>query len=141
MFTLLVTRDNMRLPLHELSYEYSIQEFLFVFELGIRYFPKKKGVQLLFKYDSDGDYGDTPFQFACDTFGYKNVMRVMKQTLNNSDKPVNTAEALLSAAIDETIHLDSVNFLLRREPDVLQKFLSSSPPNYKSKLRKRKRGS
>jgi hypothetical protein len=64
-------------------------------------------------------------------------MRVIEQTLNNSDIPVNTADALITAATDETIDLDCVNFLLRREPDVLQKLLvSSPPPNYKSKLRR-----
>jgi hypothetical protein len=49
----------------------------------------------------------------------------------------NVVDALITAAIDESIHLDCVYFLMRRQPDVLVKLLSSLP--YKSELRKRKR--
>jgi hypothetical protein len=45
-----------------------------------------------------------------------------------SDTPINTVEALVMSAIDETVRLDCVYFLLRREPDVLQKLLSSTQP-------------
>jgi hypothetical protein len=38
-------------------------------------------------------------------------------------------DALITACIDENIHLDCVYFLLRKEPDVLQKLLSSSLPS------------
>jgi hypothetical protein len=38
-------------------------------------------------------------------------------------------DALLLAAIDEGVHLDCVYFLLRREPDILQKLLSSTLPS------------
>jgi hypothetical protein len=44
-----------------------------------------------------------------------------------SDTPVNVAEALLPAAIDANIHLDCLYFLLRIEPDALQKLLSPLP--------------
>ena len=42
--------------------------------------------------------------------------------------PLNIFEALLSAAIDENVHLDCLYFLLRREPDVIQKVLSLTTP-------------
>jgi hypothetical protein len=54
-------------------------------------------------------------------------MMVTSDTLNNpGTPPVNTADELLSAAIDGSIHLDCVYFLVRREPDVLQQLLSQS---------------
>ena len=55
-------------------------------------------------------------------------MKVIESILaESSDNPYNTtAHALISASIDEHIHLDGVYFLLRREPDVLPKLLSSS---------------
>jgi hypothetical protein len=95
-----------------------------VFEYGIRYYPKKKGFSLLFK---KGREDRTPFQAACKAFVYKDVMEVINETLaRNSDIPVNVADALITAAMDENIHLDCVYFLLRRQPDVLQKSLLSS---------------
>ena len=35
-------------------------------------------------------------------------------------------KALMMAAVDEKIHLDCVYYLLRRQPDLLQKLLSSA---------------
>jgi len=52
------------------------------------------------------------------------MTEVVEKTL--SDTPCNTSEALLSAVIDERIHLDCLYFLLRREPDVLMKLLSTT---------------
>jgi hypothetical protein len=90
----------------------------------MRYFPKKKGISLLFQEDIDNE---TPFQDACENFGHEQVMMVTSDTLNNpGTPPVNTADELLSAAIDGSIHLDCVYFLVRREPDVLQQLLSQS---------------
>ncbi|OEU14512.1 hypothetical protein FRACYDRAFT_269597 [Fragilariopsis cylindrus CCMP1102] len=77
---------------------------------------------------------------------------------DNNNGSYNIVDALVTAAIDEDIHLDCVYFLLRRHPDVLHKLLLSSTSslsssvatgagitttttNYKSKLQKRKRGS
>jgi hypothetical protein len=42
---------------------------------------------------------------------------------DDDDEPCNIVDALLSAAIDDKIHLDCVYFLLRREPDALQELL------------------
>jgi hypothetical protein len=77
----------------------------------------------------------TSFHIACEMFGYEKVMEVVEETLVHSSSsssslddtpPLNIADALITAAIDEYVHLDCVYFLLRREPDVLQKLLSST---------------
>jgi hypothetical protein len=131
------TNENRCIPLHFAAMQ-SIQVFWVVFEYGIRYYPKKKGICLLFKKDDDDD---TPFQLACEKFGYKEVMKVVEDTLldcqrrrqrleedlddSNTSGSYNTVDAIVTAAIDENIHLDCVHFLIRREPDVLQKLLLS----------------
>jgi hypothetical protein len=126
------TDEYGNLPVHYAANELSIQGFRIVFEYGIRYYPKKKGISFLFKKDG---LGETPFQDACTKFKRDQVTRVVEDTLNNPDIPsFNSVEALLSAAIDDDIHLDCVYFLMRRDPDVLQKLLSpiSSSPPYSS---------
>jgi hypothetical protein len=98
--------------------------FYVTFDAGIRYFPKKKGISLLFHIDEDDE---TPFQYACKNYAREKAMKVIEDTLTyyHSGTPLNIADALLSAAIDDGIHLDCVYFLLRREPDVLQKLISA----------------
>ncbi|OEU10442.1 hypothetical protein FRACYDRAFT_247546 [Fragilariopsis cylindrus CCMP1102] len=119
-----------RLPLRDvLSFHSSIHStirgFKHVFEAGIRYYPRKKGITLLF--DTSRRVGKTPFQVACESFGHEKVMKVVKDTLAHCNTPpLNIEEAVLSAATDENVHLDSVYFLIRREPDILQKLLSLS---------------
>ena len=146
-----------QLPLNE-AIVGSIKGFQLVFEYGIRYFPKKKGISLLFKKNNyDGYVGArreslwndlpgqcTPFQYACKKFGREEVTEAVEDTLircysSSSDDtpPLHVVNALMTAAIDETIHLDCVYFLMRRKPDVLMEVLSPLP--YISKLRKRKR--
>ncbi|OEU14838.1 hypothetical protein FRACYDRAFT_241395 [Fragilariopsis cylindrus CCMP1102] len=122
--TVLTHTNTLRcIPLHIVAM-YSIVRFRLVFEYGIRYYPHKKGICLLFRKDDDDD---TPFQLACGKFGYKEVMKGIEDTLARySDTPINISEALVMSAIDEDIHLDCVYFLLRREPDVLVKLLSPS---------------
>ena len=51
----------------------------------------------------------------------------IKSRMMNDEAPIHITEALVIAAIDENIHLDCAYFLLRREPDVLQKLLQSTP--------------
>jgi hypothetical protein len=134
------TDEDGCLPLLYAANDSSIRGFQLVFEYGISYHPKKIGISLLFKKEVDEW---TPFQFACEKFGYEKVMEAVEDTLirfySSSDdtSSLNVADALLLAAIDENVHLDCVYFLLRRQPDVLQKLLSPLP--YKSKLRNRKR--
>jgi hypothetical protein len=131
---LIQTNDCGYLPLHYVTLNSSIREFKLVFEYGIRYFPEKKGINLLFqkrKHDYDKE---TPFQCACKKFGYKKVLEVVEDTLvrssssfpDNNTPTSNIMEALITAAIDENVHLDGVYFLLRREPDVLVKLLSQT---------------
>ena len=49
-------------------------------------------------------------------------MKVVEDILiRYSDTPINITEALITAAIDEDIHLNCVYFLLRREPDIVMK--------------------
>jgi hypothetical protein len=118
------TDGYLYLPIYYATIFFTMKAFRRVFEYGIRYYPKKKGFSLLFK---KGREDRTPFQAACKAFVYKDVMEVINETLaRNSDIPVNVADALITAAIDENIHLDCVYFLLRRQPDVLQKSLLSS---------------
>ena len=129
---LLHATGNGSLPIHWAIF--SIQGFRSVFEAGIHYYPKKKGISLLFR---KNDHDKTPFQYACTDFGYHTVIKVIEETLvdhhhfnddsdDDADGPYNIVDALITACIDEHIHLDCVYFLLRREPDVLQKLLSSS---------------
>lgn len=116
------------LPLHYVAIRvYStIVDFKSVFEYVIRYYPNKKGISLLFRKNS---YGLTPFQLACrvqdqEYFPRDRVMMIVENTLNDADIPLNTVEAVLSAAIDEEQHIDCLYFLLRREPDILVRLLS-----------------
>ena len=89
------------------------------------HFRNKKRINLPFRNDKDGD---TPFQLVCHKYGKEEVKKVIESTLvaDCSDYHYSTSRALISAAIDENISLDGVYFMLRREPDVLEKLLSSS---------------
>ena len=118
------------LPLHRAAIFCSIQGFRLVFDYGIHYYPIKKGINILFQTNRNGD---TPIQLACKKFGCDKVMNVINDTLtccrysSDNDTPkLNIVEALVMAAIDKSIHLDCVYFLLRREPDLLVKLLPSS---------------
>ncbi|OEU08103.1 hypothetical protein FRACYDRAFT_250326 [Fragilariopsis cylindrus CCMP1102] len=110
----------------------SIQGFRSVFEAGIHYYPKKKGISLLFR--KSNKYS-IPFVKACMKYGKEQVMKTIKDTFvrcySSSDDtpPLNVVDALMTAAIDKDIHLDGVYFLLRRQPDILQKLLSSASIN------------
>ena len=68
------TDEDGDLPLHDavFSIAYPIRRlYQHVFEAGIQYFPKKKGIHLFFHKDRNDD---TPFQGACKKFGYKEVI-------------------------------------------------------------------
>ena len=108
----------------------STQTFRAVFEYGIRYYPKKKGITLLFRKNDDGM---SSFRLACNRRGGRDeVMRIVEEILirysssSDNSPQLNVAEALIMAAIDEHIHLDCVYFLLRRHPDALVRLLSGS---------------
>ena len=128
-----IRKNTCIIPLHHAALNSYIHVFQFVFEYGIRYFPKKKGINLLFKINENEE---TPFRLACNKFGYEEVMRVIEESLIrcyslslDNSPPLNIVEALLMAATDESVHLDCVYFLLRRQPDVLIKPLSVSINN------------
>ncbi|OEU10420.1 hypothetical protein FRACYDRAFT_247514 [Fragilariopsis cylindrus CCMP1102] len=119
-----------QLPIHCAAEMSSIQGFRSVFEAGIHYYPKKKGISLIFKKDNHDFH--TPFHYACKQFGREKVMKAVEDTLirccsSSEDTPsLNAVEAFMMSAINEDIHLDCVYFLLRRQPDILQKLLSSA---------------
>jgi len=112
------------LPLHYAANAYgsSFQGFRSVFNFGIRYFPSKKGIILLFQ---KNDNGDTPFQLACRRFKRNEITEAVEDTLArySPNTPINNVHAMMLAATDERIHLDGVYFVLRRQPDVLMRML------------------
>jgi len=95
-----------------------IQNFQTVFDYCIRYYPKMKGINLLFQQDSANE---TPYQDAIERFGRKKVMEVVEEILTRyaNTTPIQTEEAVILAATDDRVHLDGVYFLLRRDPEVL----------------------
>ncbi|OEU10899.1 hypothetical protein FRACYDRAFT_246774 [Fragilariopsis cylindrus CCMP1102] len=142
------------LPLHEVAQYSCIDTFQIVFKYGICYYPNRKGFSLLLKIIDQ----ETIFQIVCGRYGRDKVMKVVEESLldfqhgsdgnsnSNSNKtgPYNVVDALVTAAIDENIHLDCVYLLMRRQPDVLVKLqLHSSSTTKLTKtrynLRKRKR--
>ena len=130
------------IPLLHAALGSTMKGFQLVFETGIRYFPKKEGISLLFQKSIVDETPETPFASACSNYGLKNVIKVVEKCLSDcSDKPNSFSEAFLSAAVNEDTHLDCVYFLLRRDPDMLQKLLPASPttPTVKHSKRKRKR--
>jgi len=92
------------LPLHHAPY-YSIQTFQLIFEYGIRFYPNKKGICILFLKDNNGR---TPFSNACDSFTKVEVMKIIEDILARYSEttPINVEEALVSAVIDDKLHLD-----------------------------------
>jgi hypothetical protein len=108
------------------SNAYSNMEFVIIQK-------RKELIFLLQKNNRFMNSGITPFQVASAMFGHEKVMEIVEETLIRSssslvDTPLlNIVEALLSAVTEENIHLDCLYFLLRREQDVLQKLLSSTP--------------
>ena len=106
---------------------HSTRGFQSVFEYGIKYFPATKGINLLFR---KNNIGETPFQLACGKYGNEQVMKVVEDTLirytTNHAPPFNIVKAFMMAASNESVHFDSVFFLLCRHPDVLINLLSGS---------------
>jgi len=84
---------------------------------------------------------DTPFQIACNEHGREEVMDVVNTVLatyssttggtttaaTTTATQLRTVEALIVACTDETIHLDCVFFLLRREPHILNGVVVPTP--------------
>ncbi|OEU17918.1 hypothetical protein FRACYDRAFT_238348 [Fragilariopsis cylindrus CCMP1102] len=135
-----ISDSRCNIPLHQAALGSSMEGFQLVFETGIRYFPKKKGISLLFQKNIEDETPETPFATACSNYGLNDVIKVVEKCLSDSsDKPNSFSEAFLSAAVNEDIHLDCVYFLLRRDPDMLQKLLPASLTTSSVKHSKRKR--
>ena len=130
--------SNGNLPLHPYAPreessipDSTIEDFQLVYKAGIRYFPEKEGICILFQKDNDGD---TPFSDACKLLGRDKTMKVVETTLaEKSDNKYVTSNVLLLAAIDDNIHLDGLYFFIRREPDLLLKLLSMESTDNKNK--------
>merc|ERR1712032_1621815 len=120
--SLLRTNSSGFFPLQIAASDSSCQGVRSVFDFGIRYFPSKIGISLLFQKDEDGD---TPFQWACKRFKGNEVTEAVEDTLArySTTTSINNVHAWMLAAIDERIHLDGVYFVLRRQPDVLTRML------------------
>ena len=112
------------LPLHVAATDVdSIELFRHVFDTGMRYFPHKIGLSLLFRKDHNGE---TPLELACgkNCRRRNEVMDAVEATLaqyssHSSTTPLNIRDALILAAIDERIHLNGLYFLMRRQPDTM----------------------
>ena len=95
------------LPLYDVIASPIIQGFQMTFEAGIKYFPTKKGITLLFR---KSNYNSTPFVKACIHFGEEQVMKMIEDTLahcyasSDNTPPLNIAEALTTASIGKDIH-------------------------------------
>ena len=99
----------------------SLANFRTVFELGIRYFPSKIGIPLLFKKRAGAvKTSKIALQIACEEYKRDDVMNMVEEIItasNSSTTPIHLIDAILLAAIDDSIHLDGVYLLLRRQPD------------------------
>jgi hypothetical protein len=56
-----------------------IEIFHVVFDTAICYYPKKKGINLLYRKHFHDD--DASFEGTCENFGYEQVMKVVEDTL------------------------------------------------------------
>ena len=123
--SMLQTRDEYNeLPLHWATN--NIPKFRMVLDAYFWYYPRWKGLHALFSLDN---YGDTPFQKACNTLTRAAVMEVVddilvRYTTNNELLHTNdNGNAMLVAAIDDTISLDGLYFSIRRQPATMLSML------------------
>ena len=115
-------------PLHLAARNSTIQAFRFVFEFYIRYYPQKWGIHLLFLKNNQQE---TAFELACKKhpLQHDELRSIVEDTLDNSDQPLHIVDALVTASIDERIHLDCVYTLFRRHPVTVVNALLLGPPN------------
>ena len=82
------------LRLHVAARSVNLRAFQLVFEAGIRYFPKRQGINLLFYKNREMKTGYnlahgtefceyTPFQLACEAQGREEVLAMIESTLSN----------------------------------------------------------
>lgn len=123
--------------------------FRTVLELGIKHFPTKLG--FLFHMDVSDQ---TPFEMACVKYGSEQVTRVVRDVLSSNnngdgdgvygdiDDRMAELESLVTLSVDETVHLEGVYFVLRRNPSIMARSLLSGAKGGTSSDHhpKRKRG-
>jgi len=108
-----------------------LEEFNSILKAGLQYFPKKFGyVFCEGTHNEQGDetkvFSGSPFQLACMVFGQEKVLNEVvnriaeycSTTATCTRTTTNTEMSLLimSAVTDESIHLDGLYILLRRDP-------------------------
>ena len=101
----------------------SLQEFQLILDALLRFYPRWKGMIALFQKDNSGW---SSFEMACRKFSRKNVMETVEQAIlryTGTALSLNIGNALMMAAIDDTISLDGVFFLMRRQPDTMLSML------------------
>ena len=130
-----IRADGWYTPLHTIVVcRGSLQSFRFIFEYLIRYYPYKKGISQLFQRRRrwPNHDGKTPLQVACGTrcnpLKRKKYMDVVEEVLSqySGSTPINTMDAIIAAAIDPSIHVEGVYFLMRRQPDALISMIKST---------------
>jgi hypothetical protein len=98
--------------LHYVAKDFTFREFQLVFEYGIRYYPKKIGINLLFRSRRRYKEEMTPFQRACIKYkidGGKKVMNVVKTTLANC---YTSSSSSSSSSSDNILSLNVVEALI-----------------------------
>jgi len=119
------------LPMHWSWARKDLEEFNSILKAGLQYFPKKFGyVFCEGTHNEQGDetkvFSGSPFQLACMVFGQEKVLNEVvnriaeycSTTATCTRTTTNTEMSLLimSAVTDESIHLDGLYILLRRDP-------------------------
>ena len=110
------------LPIHWTARE-DFQIFNFVIKAGLRYFPEKLGFVFCEGTQRLGEtkWTGTPFRSACNKHGQEKVMNEVLDCIANccaaSTSPSTMESSLLMTAVtDESIHLEGLYTLLRKDP-------------------------
>ena len=111
-----------------------IRAFRVVLDAYFRYYPKVGGFKALFHM---GDYrkmdfvGFTPYSLACKELTRTKVLEVVEEILVRYTTKglcnTDNGNALILAATDDTISLDGLYFLMRRQPDTMIRMLVRNP--------------
>ncbi|OEU10859.1 hypothetical protein FRACYDRAFT_246732 [Fragilariopsis cylindrus CCMP1102] len=114
------------LPIHWTVFPFrDFQIFKIVIQAGLRYFPEKLGFVFCEGTQRNRDnrkkFTKTPFRFACHRHGQEKVMNEVLDCIANycaaSASPSTMESSLLMSAVtDESIHLEGLYTLLRKDP-------------------------
>ena len=124
--SLLRTNVNHELPFHWGTI--NICKFRVLIDAYFRFYPRWKGINALFAIDSDND---TPFSLACESLTRTKVGEIVEEVLvryttNNGMVNItnnNNGNAMILAAIDNTIGLGGLFFVIQRHPDIMSSML------------------